>query len=81
MKPVYLKVSVSSVRTNILFDCAIIVKVKLFFVSWKEIPGFTQLVLIAITGLYLYIDHQKVLLILFSRENSLVSLCMMFHDF
>ena len=56
-----------------------IVKV-IFCVMERDTGLFTQQDLIAITGLYLYIDHQKVLLIIFSRENSLVSLCMMCHD-
>ena len=30
---------------------------------------------IVTTGLYLWVDHKKVLLIIFSRENSLVSFC------
>ena len=37
---------------------------------------FTWQDLIAITDLYLCIYQEKVLLIIFSRENSLVSLCM-----
>ena len=38
MKTVCLKVNVSSAKTNILFDGAIIVQVKLVFLSCNEIP-------------------------------------------
>ena len=59
MKTVCLKVSVSCVKTNILFDGAISAKVKLFFSVMQRDTGlFTQQDLIAITGLC--IDHQKV---------------------
>ena len=64
-------VCLSSAKINIIFDGAVTAKVKLFFLSCKEI----QTTKIAITGLYLWIDHRNVLLTIFSRENSQISLC------
>ena len=40
MKTVCLKVNVSSAKINILFDGEIIARVKLFFLSCKEIPDY-----------------------------------------
>ena len=40
MKTVCLMVNASSAKTNILFDVAIILKAKLFFLSCKEIPDY-----------------------------------------
>ena len=76
MKTVCLKVNVSSAKTNILLDGAIIVKVVIFSVMQRDTRLFTQQDLVTITGLCLCIDHQKVLLIIFSRKESLVSICM-----
>ena len=77
MKTGCLKVNVSSAKKNIPLDGAITVKVNLNFLSCKEIPDYLLgRNKIAITSLLLCVDNKKVLLIMFSVENSLVSLCM-----
>ena len=58
MKTVCLKVSVFFAKTNILFDIAITVKV-ICSVMQRGTRLFIQQDLIAITGLYLCIDHQQ----------------------
>ena len=63
MKTICLKVNLSSAKTNILLD-------------GRDTGLFTQLNKIVITGFYLRVDKEKVMLIIFSRENSLVSVCM-----
>ena len=57
------KLSALKSKTNILFDAAMTANVTIFL-SCKETPD-----LIAIIGLYLCIDHQKVLLTIFSWEK------------
>ena len=72
MKTICLEVNVSSAKTNILSDGAITAKVKLFVSDMQRDTGlFIQQDLIAVTGLI-----YAVLPTMFSRENSLVSLCM-----
>ena len=76
MKTSCLKVNVRSAKTKILLDGAIILTVNLNFLPCKEIPDYLlRRNTITITCFYLCVDNEKVLLTIFSVENSLVYLC------
>ena len=71
MKTVCLKVNLNKEEHS--FECKSSVK---YPVMQRDTGLFTQHDKIAITGLYLWVDNEKVMLIIFFWENSLVSVCM-----
>ena len=73
MKTVPLKVNVSSVKINILLNGAITAKVKLIFLSWKEIPDYLQIICLLIHQ-YSYIKMSELKLQVSMISHEIISI-------